>query len=137
MLLAGYYAKRCGKRRLMRGAAFSGLLFYSGTLMFDGEVSMLLLQGLNAMFIGVVAAIGMIYFQDMMPGQAGAATTLFTNSTRMGWIVGGSLAGMVAEVWSFHAVFWFAVIMMAASLLCLLRVPEPQSGETSTEQPAG
>jgi len=137
MLLAGYYAKRCGKRRLMRGAAFSGLLFYSGTLRFDGEVSMLLLQGLNAMFIGVVAAIGMIYFQDMMPGQAGAATTLFTNSTRMGWIVGGSLAGMVAEVWSFHAVFWFAVIMMAASLLCLLRVPEPQSGETSTEQPAG
>lgn len=132
MLLAGYYAKRWGKRRLMRGAAFCGLLFYSGTLLFNGETAMLMLQLLNALFIGVVAAIGMIYFQDMMPGQAGAATTLFTNSTRMGWIVGGSLAGMVAELWSFHAVFWFAVVMMAGSLLCLLRVPEPQAAEEAS-----
>lgn len=126
MLLAGFYARRCGKRRLMRAAAIAGLLFYSGTLLFTGELQMLLLQILNALFIGVIAAIGMIYFQDLMPGQAGAATTLFTNSTRMGWIVGGSLTGLVAELWGYHAVFGFAVLMMAAAIACLWRVPEPQ-----------
>lgn len=124
MLLAGYYAKRFGKRLLMRIAAIAGLLFYTGTLLFDGEMQMLLLQGLNAVFIGILAGIGMIYFQDMMPGQAGAATTLFTNSTRMGWIVGGALAGAVAQFWSYHGVLWFAVVMMAAAIACLLRVPE-------------
>jgi len=126
MLLAGYYAKRFGKRLLMRIAAVAGLLFYSGTLLFDGEMQMLVLQGLNAVFIGILAGIGMIYFQDMMPGQAGAATTLFTNSTRMGWIVGGALAGAVAQFWSYHGVLWFAVVMMAAAIACLLRVPEPK-----------
>lgn len=126
MLLAGYYAKRFGKRLLMRIAAVAGLLFYTGTLLFDGEMQMLLLQGLNAVFIGILAGIGMIYFQDMMPGQAGAATTLFTNSTRMGWIVGGALAGAVAQFWSYHGALWFAVVMMAAAIACLLRVPEPK-----------
>ncbi|WP_338512905.1 sugar efflux transporter [Erwinia aphidicola] len=126
MLLAGYYAKRFGKRLLMRIAAVAGLLFYTGTLLFDGEMQMLVLQGLNAVFIGILAGIGMIYFQDMMPGQAGAATTLFTNSTRMGWIVGGALAGAVAQFWSYHGVLWFAVVMMAAAIACLLRVPEPK-----------
>lgn len=61
-----------------------------------------------------------------MPGQAGAATTLFTNSTRMGWIIGGALAGAVAQFWSYHGVLWFAVVMMAAAIACLLRVPEPK-----------
>lgn len=126
MLLAGYYAKRFGKRLLMRIAAVAGLLFYTGTLLFDGEMQMLVLQGLNAVFIGILAGIGMIYFLDMMPGQAGAATTLFTNSTRMGWIVGGALAGAVAQFWSYHGVLWFAVVMMAAAIACLLRVPEPK-----------
>ncbi|MCP2229744.1 sugar efflux transporter [Erwinia aphidicola] len=126
MLLAGYYARRFGKRLLMRIAAVAGLLFYAGTLLFDGEMQMLVLQGLNAVFIGILAGIGMIYFQDMMPGQAGAATTLFTNSTRMGWIVGGALAGAVAQFWSYHGVLWFAVVMMAAAIACLLRVPEPK-----------
>jgi len=126
MLLAGYYAKRFGKRLLMRIAAVAGLLFYTGTLLFDGEMQMLVLQGLNAVFIGILAGIGMIYFQDMMPGQAGAATTLFTNSTRMGWIIGGALAGAVAQFWSYHGVLWFAVVMMAAAIACLLRVPEPK-----------
>lgn len=125
MLFAGLVAKRFGKRPLMLIAAGAGLLFYAGTLLFSSELAMLLLQIPNAVFIGVIAAIGMIYFQDLMPGQAGAATTLFTNSTRMGWIVGGSLAGLVAEVWSYHSVFWFALVMMTASVLCLLRVPEP------------
>jgi MFS family permease len=70
---------------------------------------LLALQALNAIFIGILAGIGMLYFQDLMPGQAGAATTLYTNTTRVGWIIAGSLAGVVAEIWSYHAVFWIAL----------------------------
>ncbi len=52
------------------------------------------MQALNAIYIGILAGIGMLYFQDLMPGQAGAATTLYTNTTRVGWIIAGSLAGV-------------------------------------------
>lgn len=129
MLLAGYYAKRFGKRLMMRIAALSGLLFYCTTLLFTSEIPLLLSQMLNAAFIGIMAGIGMIYFQDLMPGQAGAATTLFSNSTRMGWIIGGSLAGVVAEIWGYAAVFWFAVAMMVLATGCIWRLKEVQSAQ--------
>ena len=63
----------------------------------------------------------MLYFQDLMPGQAGAATTLYTNTTRVGWIIAGSLGGVVAEIWNYHTVFWIALVMCVLTLSCLTR----------------
>ncbi|EJE3899108.1 sugar efflux transporter SetB [Escherichia coli] len=124
MLIAGYFAKRLGKRFLMRVAAVGGVCFYAGMLMAHSPVILLGLQLLNAIFIGILGGIGMLYFQDLMPGQAGSATTLYTNTSRVGWIIAGSVAGIVAEIWNYHAVFWFAMLMIIATLFCLLRIKD-------------
>lgn len=124
MLIAGYFAKRLGKRFLMRVAAVGGVCFYAGMLMAHSPVILLGLQLLNAIFIGILGGIGMLYFQDLMPGQAGSATALYTNTSRVGWIIAGSVAGIVAEIWNYHAVFWFAMVMIIATLFCLLRIKD-------------
>ncbi|MBB7065650.1 sugar efflux transporter SetB [Escherichia coli] len=124
MLIAGYFAKRLGRRFLMRVAAVGGVCFYAGMLMAHSPVILLGLQLLNAIFIGILGGIGMLYFQDLMPGQAGSATTLYTNTSRVGWIIAGSVAGIVAEIWNYHAVFWFAMVMIIATLFCLLRIKD-------------
>ncbi|CSL55830.1 sugar efflux transporter SetB [Shigella sonnei] len=124
MLIDGYFAKRLGKRFLMRVAAVGGVCFYAGMLMAHSPVILLGLQLLNAIFIGILGGIGMLYFQDLMPGQAGSATTLYTNTSRVGWIIAGSVAGIVAEIWNYHAVFWFAMVMIIATLFCLLRIKD-------------
>ncbi|HCD6024469.1 TPA: sugar efflux transporter SetB [Escherichia coli] len=124
MLIAGYFAKRLGKRFLMRVAAVGGVCFYAGMLMAHSPVILLGLQLLNAIFIGILGGIGMLYFQDLMPGQAGSATTLYTNTSRVGWIIAGSVAGIVAEIWNYHAVFWFSMVMIIATLFCLLRIKD-------------
>lgn len=124
MLIAGYFAKRLGKRFLMRVAAVGGVCFYAGMLMAHSPVILLGLQLLNAIFIAILGGIGMLYFQDLMPGQAGSATTLYTNTSRVGWIIAGSVAGIVAEIWNYHAVFWFAMVMIIATLFCLLRIKD-------------
>ncbi|HBW2748086.1 MFS transporter [Klebsiella variicola] len=122
MLIAGYYARRFGKRFLMRLSAVAGVLFYVGMLTVHTPALLLAMQVLNAVYIGILAGIGMLYFQDLMPGQAGAATTLYTNTTRVGWIIAGSLAGVVAEIWSYHAVFWIALVMGITAQVCLWRI---------------
>lgn len=124
MLIAGYFAKRLGKRFLMRVAAVGGVCFYAGMLMAHSPAILLGLQLLNAIFIGILGGIGMLYFQDLMPGQAGSATTLYTNTSRVGWIIAGSVAGIVAEIWNYHAVFWFSMVMIIATLFCLLRIKD-------------
>lgn len=120
MLIAGYFAKRLGKRFLMRVAAVGGVCFYAGMLMAHSPAILLGLQLLNAIFIGILGSIGMLYFQDLMPGQAGSATTLYTNTSRVGWIIAGSVAGIVAEIWNYHAVFWFAMVMIIATLFWVM-----------------
>jgi SET family sugar efflux transporter-like MFS transporter len=124
MLIAGYYAKRFGKKRLMQIAVLAGGLFFIGMLTVKSEMLLLILQLFNAIFIGILAGIGMIYFQDLMPGQAGSATTLYTNTVRAGWIMAGSLAGTVAEIWSYYTVFYLALGMVAIAVYCMLRIKD-------------
>lgn len=76
MLIAGYFAKRLGKRLLMIIAVAAGFAFYAGMLLAHSPMVLLGLQLLNAIYIGILGGIGMLYFQDLMPGQAGSATTL-------------------------------------------------------------
>lgn len=93
MILAGYYVKRFGKRRMMIVAVAAGVLFYAGLILFHSREALLALQLFNAVFIGIVAGIGMLWFQDLMPGRAGSATTLFTNSISTGVILAGVIQG--------------------------------------------
>jgi SET family sugar efflux transporter-like MFS transporter len=122
MLAAGVLAKRLGKRCLMRISVIAGTLFYVCIIFCHTAPLLIALQLLNAVFIGILAGIGMLYFQDLMPGQAGAATTLFTNSGRTGWIVAGSLAGLIAQFFDFHAVFYLGLFMMLVAIICLWRM---------------
>ncbi|ELY5836862.1 sugar efflux transporter SetB [Cronobacter sakazakii] len=124
MLIAGFYARKFGKRFLMRVAVAAGVLLYLGMLTLHSPALLLALQLLNAIYIGILAGIGMLYFQDLMPGQAGAATTLYTNTTRVGWIIAGSLAGVIAEILNYHAVFYVALAMTAGAVWCLWRIKD-------------
>lgn len=124
MLIAGYFAKRLGKRFLMRVAAVAGLCFYIGMLTFNSPALLLAMQLLNAIYIGILGGIGMLYFQDLMPGQAGSATTLYANTSRVGWIIAGSLAGVVAEIWNYHTVFWIALVLCVGTIGCLMRIKD-------------
>ncbi|MFZ4833529.1 MFS transporter [Rouxiella sp. Mn2063] len=124
MLIAGYLVKRLGKKRLMLFAVFSGVLFYAGIIAFQFKTALLLMQLFNAMFIGIVAAIGMLYFQDLMPGRAGSATTLFTNSISTGVILAGVLQGSIVQYFSHYQVYWAALALCSLSLVMMFRVKD-------------
>ncbi|MGL4250106.1 MAG: MFS transporter [Aeromonas sp.] len=124
MLLAGYYTARFGKRPMLLMAVLAGAGFYSGLVIFTDQYALIALQLFNAIFIGIVAGIGMPYFQDLMPGRVGVATTLFANSIRTGSIMAGTITGVVAEWWSFHGVFMVALALALLALATCWRVPD-------------
>ncbi|MFK3842290.1 sugar efflux transporter [Serratia sp. NPDC087055] len=124
MLLAGYYVKRFGKRNMMLFAVAAGILFYAGLVMFKFKLALMVLQLFNAIFIGIIAGIGMLYFQDLMPGRPGAATTLFTNSISTGVILAGVLQGALVENLGHYAVYWFATVLAVVALWVSARVRE-------------
>lgn len=124
MILAGYYVKRIGKRRMMTLAVAAGVLFYIGLIFFHTEHALLLLQLFNAVFIGIVAGIGMLWFQDLMPGRAGAATTLFTNSISTGVILAGVIQGALAQSYGHGMVYWAIAGISLLTLGLTVRVKD-------------
>ena len=124
MILAGYYVKRFGKRRMMVTAVAAGVLFYVGLIFFHSHTSLLVLQLFNAVFIGIVAGIGMLWFQDLMPGRAGAATTLFTNSISTGVILAGIVQGALAQSFGHFSVYWMIAGISLVTLVMTCRVKD-------------
>ncbi|AGR57289.1 MAG TPA: MFS transporter [Salmonella bongori] len=124
MILAGFYVKRFGKRRMMITAVAAGVLFYVGLIFFHSRTALLSLQLFNAVFIGIVAGIGMLWFQDLMPGRAGAATTLFTNSISTGVILAGVIQGAVAQNFGHFAVYWVIAAISVVTLAMTGRVKD-------------
>ena len=121
MLIAGYFAKRLGKRFLMRVAAVGGVCFYAGMLMAHSPVISVGLAAAKCYFIGILGGIGMLYFQDLMPGH-GLATTLYTNTSRVGWIIAG---GIVARSGIITLCSGFAMVMGRQSIgFGLLRIKD-------------
>ncbi|MDA8511003.1 sugar efflux transporter [Citrobacter sp. Igbk 14] len=124
MILAGYYVKRFGKRRMMITAVAAGVLFYLGLIFFHSHTALLILQLFNAVFVGIVAGIGMLWFQDLMPGRAGSATTLFTNSISTGVILAGVIQGAVAQSYGHFAVYWVIAAISVVTLVMTGRVKD-------------
>ncbi|EPV3169221.1 sugar efflux transporter SetA [Escherichia coli] len=124
MILAGYYVKRYGKRRMMVIAVAAGVLFYTGLIFFHSRMALMTLQLFNAVFIGIVAGIGMLWFQDLMPGRAGAATTLFTNSISTGVILAGVIQRAIAQSWGHFAVYWVIAVISVVALFLTAKVKD-------------
>jgi SET family sugar efflux transporter-like MFS transporter len=124
MILAGYYVKRWGKRKMMVTAVAAGVLFYAGLILFHARTALLALQLFNAIFIGIVAGIGMLWFQDLMPGRAGAATTLFTNSISTGVILAGVLQGALSQSYGHASVYWAIAVISLVTLFLTGKVKD-------------
>ena len=124
MILAGYYVKRYGKRRMMVIAVAAGVLFYTGLIFFHSRMALMTLQLFNAVFIGIVAGIGMLWFQDLMPGRAGAGNTLFTNSISTGVILAGVIQGAIAQSWGHFAVYWVIAVISVVALFLTAKVKD-------------
>ncbi|WP_392562551.1 MFS transporter [Orbus sturtevantii] len=122
MLIAGYLVPFIGKRNLIFFAVICGLLFYIGLIIFDNQFALLGLQIFNALFIGVVANIGIIYFQDLLPHSVGIASTLFTNAVTCSVIIGGLIQGIISDLYGHHAIYWIGLGMLIVSLVLCTQV---------------
>lgn len=114
--------RRFGKRQLLLSAAVSAALFYTGMATITTPLGLMAIQIFNALFIGIVSGMGMLYMQDLLPAAPGTASTLYSNSVSTGAIVAGLLQGLVSENVGHQPVYWAAVAISLLALSFALRV---------------
>jgi SET family sugar efflux transporter-like MFS transporter len=81
---------------------------------------LLLTQALRGAAIAVVGALGITYFQDLLPNSAGRATTLFSNTATAGSLVAGVVAGATAQALGYRAALLGCGILSAAASALLI-----------------
>ena len=84
------------------------------------------LQVLNAAAHAVTTSVAIPFFQDLMPGQRGAATTLYSNALKAGSLLGFGAFGLLASYLGNTRLFWvcaaFALITAAVVSFARKRV---------------
>lgn len=143
MVLAGVWADRLGKQRLMLAAAVCATLFFALLPLSEGRLPLLALQVLNAAWAAVALNIPVVMLQDSLPGRFGTASALYSSAFKAGMFLGGLVVGTVATWTGYDRVFWVCAGLTAVAgvLALLLRtapeapLPAPAAGPTPPADP--
>jgi len=118
MLSLGALATRIPLRRLVLAGAASGAVYY-GLATATSSIWLLVAgQLVDALFIAAVSGVGISYVQDMLPGQPGRASTLYSNAFPIGAVLAGPLFGL-AQQFGYRLAYAMATALCLAGLLLL------------------
>lgn len=96
MLFLAYLAfKKIRMEYIIFYGISSGIIFFLLLKEVNSMYMIMLIFVFKAIFNAVYKGIGISFFQKMIPQNCGISTTLFTNTTRMGSIVGGIIIGSI------------------------------------------
>jgi SET family sugar efflux transporter-like MFS transporter len=126
MLLAGHYASRFRLINLIRCAGVAALLLYVGVYFASELWHLFVLQIFNAIFIGVLAGLGVSVIQDLMPGRSGGASALYTNTTHVGNLMSSLMVGLVADYYGYHQVFVVNILLIFVAIWVFGKVKSPR-----------
>jgi SET family sugar efflux transporter-like MFS transporter len=118
MLGLGVLTTRYRLRNLVLAGAACGVVYYAIALITPSVWILAAAQLVNALFICAVSGLGISYMQDLLPGQPGRATTMFTNTFPIGATVAGPLLGLSSH-FGYRLAYATAMALCAAGLLLL------------------
>ncbi|HBV38513.1 MAG TPA: MFS transporter [Erwinia sp.] len=122
MLIASGLSERYGKFKVMLAGFCFGLVYYSLLQLADSMVTLLLLQCFNALFYGVFVGLGVTIIQEALPEKRGFSSAFYSNSMRVGMMLGTSLAGILAQLYSFRVALLAPVASISLAALLILWV---------------
>ena len=116
MIIVGIMVSKMGKTRIILLGILANSLYF---LIFAIAHSIWLTyaaQLFNAISVSIIMGYGISYFQEMLPEEPGTATTLFSNTSRIGSSMGGVVSGAVSGMFGYRSVF---VVCMSISIAAL------------------
>jgi len=132
MIFGGAQAWRWHLFAPLKVAAVSGIIFYTGVWWFDSFNMLLVMQVFNAGLVGLAAGIGISIFQSLMKDRLGMASTLYTNSIKIGSLAGAGLGGVIAQWGGYDGVFiGCALLAVTATALVFWISSKPGLSEES------
>lgn len=122
MILAGWLGSRRPLLPLIRIGAAAAVVLYLGIWQATAVWQLFVLQLFNALFIGFIAGLGMTWFQNLLPGQAGLSSSYFSNANGLGEIAGYLIIALVAQRVGYGDMYGFTGLVALLALIVLSTV---------------
>lgn len=119
MLGFGLLANRYGNSLIMKIAGVFGILYFVLSAGADSTWILAACQILNAAYVSIILGVGLNYCQELIPESPGTATTLYSNATTIGLMLGGFMAGSIGE-WVGNRAIFIACAALAGLGLVLI-----------------
>lgn len=119
-MLASNLVSKISKEKMIALSFGAGAIYYTGLLAAQSLELIVVLQIFNGAFIGITTAFLLILIQDKMPEQAAFATSLYTNSMRVGNLLSGLIAGTLSEILGFQSVFVINAGIMLSGIIFII-----------------
>ncbi|MEF2277886.1 MFS transporter [Deinococcus sp. YIM 134068] len=114
-MLAFVAARRLpSTERLVKWAMLLFVLHFVLLFLAPGMGLLFVTQAVRAAVLAVLAGLGMAYFQELMPGRFGVATTLYSNTMNVGSMLAGIVSGACAQVFGYRSVFLLCALLTLA-----------------------
>ena len=120
MLWLGRLASRGRQAFLIRAGVLVGVLYFLALGFAASPEHVYPAQVLNAFTIAITMSVAIPYFQDLLPGQTGLATSVYTNSWSLGSLLGYLSFGLLADQLGHRGLTGLCAALGTASLLVLL-----------------
>lgn len=117
MLAAGVLGARLNLMLMVRLAGAAAIVLYGGILLADHLWQLFVLQIFNAIFVGVLAGLGISVVQALMPGQSGSASAYYTNTTHVGNLMSSLQVAVVADLLNYSSVFVVSIFVVMLAVL--------------------
>ena len=126
MIGFGALATRVPLRRLLAVGIGCGLVHTAVVATSTALWQLVAVQVVNAAGVAATAGLGITYLQDLLPGRAGRASTLYSNTFATGSALAGPVLG-AAQGLGYRSPYVVGAVLSAAALVLLLLV-RPHSG---------
>lgn len=124
MLLTAFVAARVGKSRLIILGAIGYVIYFS--IIANAHTVGVLYpnQLLAALAISINMGIAISYFQDLLPGQPGVSTALFSSSFTLGGVLSGVVFASVGSTFGYRGIFAACAILAAIAAMLMASIPK-------------
>lgn len=127
MLWFGHLASRGYSLALLRFGGISTLVYFLLLSRVQAPWHVFLLQSLHGTSFAIISNVGILFFQDLVPGQPGLATTIFANAANAGNLLGFFSFGLLVQPLGNRGVFLGSAALTAGMAVAMFVYrPRPQ-----------
>jgi MFS transporter, SET family, sugar efflux transporter len=120
MLWFGLLAARGHQLALIRFGAASTVVYFLLLTLARAPWQVLPMQVLHGLSFAIISNVAILFFQELVPGQPGLATTLFTNSANLGNLVGYFSFGSLVQPFGNRGMFFVSAALTFVTLVIML-----------------